>query len=85
MQSQGFAQRTDRIGDLAVKVSSYALGTQFSAQVENEDGGLIGRGIGKTREAAEAAALSNAQTRLSLASAAESFRRSMAALDRGPK
>jgi hypothetical protein len=76
-QSNGFAQRPDRIGDVAVRVSSYSLAKRFSAQVENTDGGVIGRGLGDSREAAEAAALSNASVRLGLAAAAESFRRSV--------
>lgn len=79
-QSEGFARRAERIGDVEVKVSSYRLANRFSAQVENADGGVIGRGIGDSREAAEASAVSNASVRLGLATANESFRRSVAEL-----
>lgn len=82
-RSRDFEERTDRIGDVEVKVKSYLLAKNFSAHVENSEGAVIGRGMAKERSAAEATALGNAAIKIGLTAAAESFRRSIARLSGG--
>jgi hypothetical protein len=67
---------------IEVRQVSYRLGQRYSCTIENDDGAVIGRGSGLSRDAAERNARSQAQMKLCLSAAGSALRRSVEELQR---
>jgi hypothetical protein len=65
MRAEEHNERTGEVAGWGVRVSSYRMGEQYHATVENTAvGARIARGSGATRESAEDEALTRAERRL---------------------
>ena len=65
MRAEEHSERVEEIAGFGVRISSYRIGEQYHASVENTAvGARIARGCGATRETAEGEAVQKAQQRL---------------------
>jgi hypothetical protein len=65
MRAEGFTERSDEIAGWGVRITSFRIGDQYHATVENTAvGARIARGTGTSRDSAEAEALEKAHRRL---------------------
>lgn len=75
MSAAGFRESVETLDGVEVRVTSYEVGRRFSCRVDNRDqSGNIARGMGDTREAAEAAAREQAHLALQLRSSGRAMR-----------
>ena len=80
---QGYREREERIDAVLVRITSYEVGRRFSCRIDNLDpGGNIARGMGDTREAAEAQAIESARLTLAMRSSGLGLRRAIDSLNR---
>jgi hypothetical protein len=76
-----YSRRTETVEGMTVGVTSYKVGTRYSARVDNIDpGAIIARAQGSTRIEAERDALENAALTLRLRDASQAMRRSAESL-----
>jgi hypothetical protein len=65
MRAEDQKERTEELAGWGVRISSYRIGEQYHATIENTAvGARIARGSGMTRESAEAEAIGKALHRL---------------------
>jgi hypothetical protein len=82
-RSEGRTTRKAIVAGVEVTITSYSVGAKFSCRVSEQSGHDVGRAIAATREAAETAALDNAEMALQMRNARESMKRTAEAL-KGP-
>jgi hypothetical protein len=65
MRAEEYAEHTDEVAGWGVRITSFRVGEQYHAAVENTAvGARIARGSGATRESAVVEALEKAERRL---------------------